>query len=84
MPRAWLRSIVHWVQLETKVGAGNPRDAQHAAYLLDADVFVTADRRFHRVLELLRPWCPVAFAEVRLVPGHGSIVDAIHRVLTVK
>jgi len=52
MPRAWLRSMVHWVQLETKIGVGNPRDAQHAAYLLDADIFVTADRRFRRVLDL--------------------------------
>lgn len=77
MPRAWLRSALPWVQLQTKLGTGNPRDAQHAAYLVDADVFITADRRLHQGLEVIRDWGPVTFAETRLVTGTGSIGDAL-------
>lgn len=79
--RTWLRCVVPWVQLETKVGSGNPADAQHAAYLLDADVFVTADRRFASGLELLRPWAPTVFARIALIPGQGSVVEAMRAAL---
>jgi len=77
MPRAWIHAVIPWAQLQTKVGAGNPRDAQHAPYLFDADRFLTSDRRFHLTLERLRAGCPRPFAQVCLLPGHGSVVDAI-------
>jgi len=81
MPRNWMRSVVDWVQLESKIGSGNPRDGQHAAYLFDVGLFMTADKNFGRALERLRPWCPRPFAEVRRVPAEGSIVDALRGVL---
>ncbi len=81
MPRRWLRSVLPWVQLQTKLGSGNPRDAQHAAYLPDADLFVTADRRLHQGLELVRPWARWPFAHTALVPGKGSILEPLEATL---
>ena len=81
MPRIWMRAVVPWVQTEMKIAIGNPRDAQHAAYLLDADLFITADAAFRRVIERVRPWCPFAFAETEVVSATGSTVEAIHRAI---
>ena len=81
MPRVWLRAVVPWVQTEMKVGTGNPRDAQHAAHLLDADLFITADSALRRVLERVRAWSPFAFAETGVVSATGSTVEAIRRVI---
>jgi hypothetical protein len=50
---------------------------QHASYLFDADVFVTADHRYAAALELVRPSAPVEFAQVARIPGAGSVVTAI-------
>jgi hypothetical protein len=77
MPRCWIRALMPWAQLETRVEESGPRDAQHAAYLFDADCFVTADRRYARALGLLRNWTPRQFATVALVPASGSIVEAV-------
>lgn len=77
LPRNWMREVIPWAQLGTKVGKGNPRDMQHASYLFDADVFVTADRRYAASLELVRTWAPVEFAKVVRIPGTGSTVTAL-------
>lgn len=81
MPRNWIHAVMAWAQLQTKIGAGNPRDSQHAAYLFDADMFLTADRRYRSVLELVRRWCPRPFARASLIPGEGSAVEAIRDIL---
>lgn len=77
VPRNWMREVIPWAQLEPKVAEGNPRDMQHASYLFDADVFVTADRRYKAALELVRPLAPVDFAQVVRIPGRGSAVSAV-------
>jgi hypothetical protein len=82
LPRIWMRSVLPWAQLQGKVGGGDPRDAQHAAYLFDIDVFVTADRRFARALELLRKWTPLPFADVEVIPADGDTVARIEAVLS--
>lgn len=46
--------LAHFFQLEHKVGHGNPLDSLHACYLLDVDVFVTADRAFATTLDKLK------------------------------
>ena len=84
VPRDWLRSAVRFTQREWKVGSGNPGDEQHSAYLIDADLFLSADWRFIKVLEDVRRQAPFGFAEPRLVSTkpHGPVLDAIVDALT--
>lgn len=79
--RNWIRTTLPWAQLATRIGDGNPRDAQHAAYLFDADTFVTADRRFVKVLDLLRTDAPANLAVARLIAGGGPTVPALEDAL---
>lgn len=81
MPRVWMRSVLPWAQIQGKVGDGDPRDAQHAAYLFDVDVFVTADRRYARALELARRWSATPFAAVDVIPATGNTVAEIREVV---
>lgn len=69
MPRNWLRWAVSSVQPLSKVTSGNPVDEQHAAYLLDADMFLTADKRYFAALAEVRRQAPFPFAEPRLLSG---------------
>ncbi|WP_395402073.1 hypothetical protein ACHMXB_01250 [Arthrobacter sp. UC242_113] len=70
LPRNWLNWAVDVVQLTAKVGSGNPGDAQQASYLVDCDLFLTADRRFVEVLERVREDAPFSFAGTVLVDGN--------------
>jgi hypothetical protein len=83
MPRTWITEVLLAVQLQQKIGSGNPRDVQHAAYLFDADILLTADRRYATALGDVRRWTPADFAAVQLVPGEqsGSTVEAIAELL---
>jgi hypothetical protein len=73
IPRNWLRWAVNLVQLEVKVTHGNPADAQHSTYLVDADLFLTADARYVSVLEMVRKSSPFKFARPCLVGGDRNI-----------
>lgn len=76
VPRNWLNWAVDVVQWTQKVGSGNPADAQHAAYLLDCDVFLTADVRLVHALERVRRDAPFTFASTSLVSGDRAIPTA--------
>lgn len=67
--RNWLNWAVDLVQSTSKIGSGNPADAQHASYLIDSDVFLTADSRFVDILERVRDDAPFTFARTVLVDG---------------
>jgi len=79
IPRNWSRWAVQTVQADQKVTPGNPADAQHSAYLLDCDVYLTSDVRYARTLAAVREQAPFEIADPRLVPydPQASIVDAI-------
>jgi len=53
MPRNWLRWAVNFLQPFRKLGAGNPYDGQHSAYLVDADLFFTSDKRYFECLQTI-------------------------------
>jgi hypothetical protein len=72
VPRNWLSWAVEVVQWTQKIGSGNPADAQHAAYLLDCDVFLSADKRYVAALERVRSDAPFKFATTRLVSADRS------------
>lgn len=84
VPRTWLNWAVDVVQWTTRIGSGNPADAQHASYLVDCDLFLTADARFIDVLERVREDAPFTFA--RTVPVSGDrdhpTADRIEAALT--
>lgn len=80
VPRNWLHWAVFTAQLTSKAGdkaPGNPVDAQHASYLPDADVFITADRRYAAVLAHVLPHAPVSVPIVRLVDAQGDVIEQI-------
>jgi hypothetical protein len=72
IPRNWLRNAVSIAQFNFKVTPGNPADEQHSSYLLDADLFLSADIRYISMLNLVREDAPFTFAEPRLVNGDRS------------
>lgn len=80
MPRNWLRWAVDLMQNDTKITAGNPVDTQHATYLLDCDLFLSADARYIRTLQQVGEDAPFSFAEPRLVNG-DSAVPILERIL---
>jgi len=73
VPRNWLRWAVNFAQSNYKITGGNPSDEQHSAYLLDCDLFLSADAAYIRVLELVREDSPFTLAEPRLVSGDRTI-----------
>ncbi len=79
--RNWLRWAISAVQPLAKVTPGNPVDEQHAAYLLDADLFLTADKRYFAALAEVRRQAPFSFAEPRLLSGNQE-VDLLERIAT--
>lgn len=83
MPRNWLRRAVALVQHSMKLTRGNPVDAQLASYLPDADIFVTNDRRFARIIDAIRPaarttYAASAYADIYGAGGNAvSAIDAV-------
>jgi hypothetical protein len=79
IPRNWLRNTVGIAQSDFKVTPGNPADEQHSAYLLDADLFLSADSRYVSMLTLVRNDAPFTFAEPKLVSGdrHVPIIERL-------
>jgi hypothetical protein len=80
MPRAWLRWAVDFAQHFVRIGVGNPVDAQLAPYLIEADLFMTNDRRLSRVIEAVRPSAPSPCATgvyVDINSAGGKVLDAI-------
>ncbi|MGV9456753.1 hypothetical protein [Streptomyces sp. NPDC003635] len=83
MPRNWLRWAADTVQEDMKVTHGNPIDVQHASYLPDCDVFLTADKNFLRVLHRVAEQAPIPVGRAhRVTPGaHNGIVEPIDAAL---
>lgn len=80
--RSWLAHAVSYMQLATKLGRGNAADAQHSSYLVNADLFVSADKRYIQTLEAVRPFSPVEFARTAVVEADASnVIAALWRAL---
>jgi hypothetical protein len=58
-----------------EVTPGTPVDNQISTYLVDYDVFVTADRAFTECVELLRPYSPARLARTSVSPVGRAAVD---------
>jgi hypothetical protein len=73
IPRNWLRCAVRVAQSYYKITSGNPADEQHSAYLVDCDLFLSADNRYISTLNFVRDSAPFSFAEPRPVSGDRNI-----------
>jgi hypothetical protein len=73
MRRNWIRWAVNILQASEKVTNGNPSDEQHSAYLVDCDVFLTADQRYASVVRAVGEDAPFEMAEPILVSGDREI-----------
>jgi len=85
VPRDWVRCALAYTQLTMKISHGNARDEQHSAYLTDADIFLTADKRFADALREVRRQAPFGLAETHVVPAEqdgGSPLGAIAAILS--
>jgi len=83
IPRNWLRCAVRVAQSYYKITSGNPADEQHSAYLVDCDLFLSADSRYISTLNFVRDSAPFSFAEPRLVSGDRDIpiIDRLEAVI---
>ena len=81
--RNWVRWAVETAQTALKISRGNPRDGQHSTHLFDCDVFLSADQRYVKTLQLVASHAPFLLAEPRFVsPSQGrSTVERIEAVL---
>lgn len=67
VPTAWLGWASKTAEPLQKVNDGSVIDSQITTYLNRADVLVTADKRFHRLLEVVRGTAPFRLATPVLV-----------------
>jgi hypothetical protein len=83
MPRNRISGLSSFFQLQHKLGHGNSFDALHANYLLDVDLFVTADRAFQKVLCQICAHTTRPLAKPVLIDrARASAVEVIDEVLT--
>lgn len=72
LPREWLRFALYVLQSERKVTDGNPVDSALAVHLLDADVFISADKNFVSMANQIQKEAPFKTAHGFLVGGHSD------------
>lgn len=83
MPRHWLRWAFEFMQRLHKVTDGTPGDTQLGTYLVDADVFLSADKVFVAIAEKCRADAPFCIAEARLC-AHDKVVGHVMDALEVE
>lgn len=77
MPRHWLRWAFEFMQRMHKVTDGTPVDCQLGTYLLDVDLFLSADKVLVGIAERCRREAPFNLATSAKVPGGDAAVDAV-------
>jgi hypothetical protein len=76
MIRGWLSFLTDYYQTHHKITSGNATDIGHAGYLLDVDLFLTADKAFFDVLTTLAEK-HFPDAAVPVLVNDGNLVSAI-------
>lgn len=71
------------VQHSMKVGRGDPVDVQLSSYLLDADLFITNDKRLVRILDAVRSAARRTFAVPKYADIHRAQDDAVSAIESV-
>jgi hypothetical protein len=80
-----LTGLIRYYQLRHKITHGNARDQLHANYLLDVDLFFTADRAFHAILvEVVEKHLVGAAHPILLNRSAPSVLTELHATLVDK
>ncbi|AEG91359.1 hypothetical protein [Ramlibacter tataouinensis] len=79
MPRTWLRFALEFQQRFHRVTDGTPADSQLVTYLVDADLFLSADKNFVRMAQRCKAEAPISIASAELVPAGSAAVDTVLR-----
>lgn len=81
--RNWIHNYaVEAAQLAMAITNGNPMDQQLAAHLLDCDVLVTADKRFHAVVSAIREHFDMGMARTAIaIRADLDVVRSVERAL---
>lgn len=80
MPRTWLRWACEYLQLRQKWSPGTPGDAQLAAHLVDADAFLSADKRLVAAVENIHSTGWPTIAVPRLVAAATAVQEVLEAV----
>lgn len=81
MPRQWMRWAHSFVQRFRKVTNGSPGDTQLFTYLLETDLFITADKALGEILDDCRPFAPAQLPEGKVVPAGAAGVEKVLQML---
>lgn len=81
MPRSWLRWALQALQATRKTNSGTAVDNQIGSYLVDADVFVTADKVFASIVKRVADEAVVQMA-VPVLVSMESCVSTLTNLLT--
>lgn len=82
VPRQWMRGAFEFLMAWHKVTPGTPGDCALAAYLLDADVVVSADKNFVHFANRCHAEAPFQSAKaVKVRGGEGAIEDLLELVM---
>jgi hypothetical protein len=73
LPREWLRWAFRTLQATRKVSPGTPVDNQIGSYLVDADIFMTADKIFVSIIERIAAEAVVRIATPALVSMENCV-----------
>lgn len=84
VPLNRLVGLTHHFQLAQRITHGNAVDSLHACYLLDVDLFVTADKPFATALTSAAALVPESGQVVCVNRGASSSVSELARVITSK
>jgi hypothetical protein len=77
MPLNRSSGLAHYFQLAHKITHGNPGDILHTCYLLDVDVFVTADTAFANVLSEVQRRVPGSAQVAYILRGAASTLEEL-------
>lgn len=82
VPKNRICGLVNFYQKEYKITHGNPADQIHASNLLDADVFITADKSFHAVLmKIVKKHFPSRSRPILLNRGAKSALEELRKAI---
>lgn len=83
LPRFWLRGAFEFLQTWHKVTEGTPCDAQLGTYLPEADLVVSADKNFIKLVTRCHDEGPIRIAQGYCIPGGSKGVEALLALIAV-
>lgn len=75
-------ALTGYYQMLYKLSPGNAGDQIHASILTDVDLFITADKRFYRVLNTIVAHHYPSIGKPLLISREGSALAALQKVLS--